>query len=289
MDYCIIKFKKVKDNLKLSEYGSHNLRTRIHTDRKESIESERTPQNRLVINKIGAKGSDFGKKLTEYYGKKGIKIKKNSVMGIDLICTTSPEWWGDWKNDPNFETKLKKWQDTQNEYLKKTFGEDSILFCMLHLDETTPHLHFFISPEHTKTVKVKNRYKEYTKNEVILDANRWNPAFWTKVVDDYAEFNKDLGLKRGEVGSTAKETPLKEYKKELQKAITRANKLAEAYTRGIEDDEAKTAIILKATKEAKHWRARALEAEAKMARYKTIDNINKGIEPSAEELDQLGL
>lgn len=289
MDYCIIKFKKIKDSLKLSEYGSHNLRERIHANRKESIETDRSALNRVIVNKLDAKGSDFSKKLSEYYEKRDVKVKKNSVMGVDLICTTSPEWWGDWRNDPKLEEKLLKWQNSQYEYVKKTFGEDAILSCVLHLDETTPHLHFFISPEHEKSRKIKNRYKEYIKVEKVLDANRWPPAFWTKVVDDYAEHNKNLGLRRGEVGSDAKETPLKEYKKQLQKAIQRTEKLAEAYARGIEDDEAKKALIIKAGKEVKFWKNRAIVAEEQLARMKTLENVKNGITPTDEELEQLGL
>lgn len=289
MNYCIIKFKKIKENLELSEYGSHNLRSRIHTKRKESIEDDRSHLNKVLINKIGAKGGDFGKKLNEYYQNKSVKIKKDSVLGIDLICTTSPEYWGDWKTDPALTGKLDAWVKVQTEFIEEKFGKDAILSAILHLDETTPHIHFFITPEHEKEVNFKNRYGTTTKKQRILDANRWPPAFWTSLVDEYAKKNEVFGLQRGEVGSKRVATPLKDYKKALEKEIKRTNKLGNSYAQALENDDAQKALIINLSKENKTLRSEVVKLNNELAKLRTLDNIKKGVSLSDDELERLGL
>ena len=42
-------------------------------------------------------------------------------------------------------------------------GKDAVKFAVLHLDETTPHIHILVTPEQEKEVTVKNKHGVYKK------------------------------------------------------------------------------------------------------------------------------
>ena len=103
--------------------------------------------------------------------------------------------------------------------IEEKFGKDALKLAVLHLDETTPHIHFFVTPEEEKLVTVKNRYGTTMKQKNVLNNNKHNPQFFTQLVDDLAKVNEKLGLKRGKKGSLLKNIPLKQYKSVLAKEI----------------------------------------------------------------------
>jgi chromosome segregation ATPase len=91
--------------------------------------------------------------------------------------------------------------------------------AVLHLDESTPHLHIMVSTE-TKSVKnYKNRYGVSKKETWSLNAERYNPNFLRGLHDRHAAHNKKFGLKRGVKGSMRKHTDLKEFYDIVDKAL----------------------------------------------------------------------
>lgn len=221
MTYCITKFKKIKSNSEITEYAGHNMRTKISVSRNENIDVDSIKNNRRLINKFKvSKASDLQKGINQYYDSLGIKVKKDNVLGIDFICTTSPEYWGEWKSQlgsPSFELKLKEWYDIQITQLEKEFGKDNIAYAELHLDETTPHIHAYIMPIDQKEITFKNRHGTSIKNKNILNANKYDPTFFKGLVTRFGKANEPLGLQRGRIDAEVDPKPLKEYRQELKK------------------------------------------------------------------------
>ncbi len=116
-------------------------------------------------------------------------------------------------------------KEREQEFLEKTykqlcrtFGEENVLAGVVHLDETTFHLHVFITPIY-KTTSVLRRTREEKKNGTCrtitqdqLNATHWtgSPALMSELQDTMWEgIFKDFGLERGEIELTSDRTKKK--------------------------------------------------------------------------------
>jgi len=284
MNYCIIRFEKIKSSSELTQFTNHNFRFHIDKDSKERIDKARSPNNRVLLDKLNIKkGPDLNKNLLDFYAKKDIKPRKDSVLAIDVLATTSPEYWGDWKThpEPDFNNKLDVWCEIQLKAVQDRFGVENVQLAVLHLDEETPHIHFLISTQDQALVTFKNRHGTTTKQKNILNAKRWDPDFYLSLVDSFAEANAVLGLERGKRGSEAHHSPLKDYKTELAKELKQTKLIRKTYINAIEQDTVKTRLITELNKENQ-----ALKRELSL--LKTAKNIASH-EITPTDLDNLGL
>lgn len=120
------------------------------------------------------------------------KIRKNAVLANEIICTASPEFFrpseprlfGRYDDETVFE-----WCSATLDYLTRSYGL-KIVSVVLHLDETTPHIHAVIVP--------LDERGRLNAREVI-----GGPAGCRRMQDQYAAAVSHLGLRRGERGSTA--------------------------------------------------------------------------------------
>lgn len=148
------------------------------------------------------------------------KIGKNQVQVLRIMLSAGKD---DMKRIQD-TGKLDEWCKDNLDYLKKTFGIDNVVSAVLHLDETTPHIHASVVP----IVQGERRQKKPGKKEVEQspkkkykkkDANR--PRLCAddltckvKLIeyqDTYAEVMKKYGLERGIKGSEARHITLTEY------------------------------------------------------------------------------
>ena len=70
------------------------------------------------------------------------KIGKNQVRAIRALLTGSPE---DMKRI-QAEGKLDEWCNDNLKWLRTTFGGENVVSAVLHMDETTPHIHATLIP-----------------------------------------------------------------------------------------------------------------------------------------------
>lgn len=223
--YTIANFDKVKTAQEFSAMSNHNFRIHLSVADKKRIDSSRSHLNQILFNPLNISttdAKDTNIKINEYFKTNNVEIKKDSVLAVDLILTTSPEFWGEWQKNGKItgdaQKKLDEWVAVQMEFVKKKFGENAVKLAILHLDETTPHIHILLTPEETKTLKYKNQYGSQEKIATTLNANRWNPTFWKKFLTQYANANKHFGLKRPIENSTAQKVPLKEFYSMVEQA-----------------------------------------------------------------------
>ncbi len=223
--YTIANFDKVKTAQQFSAMSNHNFRIHLSVADKKRIDSSRSHLNQILFNPLNVSNTDAKDtsiKINQYFKSQNIEVKKDSVLAVDLILTTSPEFWGEWhkngKITEDAQKKLDEWVAVQLEFVKKKFGENAVKLAILHLDETTPHIHILLTPEETKTLKYKNQYGSQEKISTSLNAKRWNPTFWTKFLTQYAIANKKFGLKRPIEGSNSQKVSIKEYQKMIELA-----------------------------------------------------------------------
>lgn len=112
--------------------------------------------------------------------------RSNSVLAIEILITTSPEWW-----DTASDTQKAEWESTSMEWLKSEYGEANVAHLRLHGDETTPHLTGYIVPLDPDTGALNCR-RWLGERQQLRDQQT-----------AYAASVEHLGLQRGVRGSTA--------------------------------------------------------------------------------------
>ncbi len=139
-NYAIIKFQKLNRN-KIQE-----IKMRCeHVNRKllaKNVDGDRCSKNRCII---GEENTDWyfafktRHKELSHYREPGVrKLQKNAVIGVEIITSMS--------HDVAEEIDIEMWCEANNTWMKKEFGEENVIQGVLHMDEGTPHIHYFVTP-----------------------------------------------------------------------------------------------------------------------------------------------
>lgn len=139
--------------------------------------------------------------------------RAGSVLAIEAVLSASP---GFFRDDPEAagtfnDERTMAWAQASVGWLKKHFGEANVTSAVLHLDESTPHLHAVIVP-----MDFTPRKKGKTPR---LNAKRWlgGRERLSAMQDDYADTLAPLGISRGVKGSRAKHVDIRRYYSEAAK------------------------------------------------------------------------
>ncbi|MGR5412840.1 MobV family relaxase [Vibrio astriarenae] len=129
MTTSILRFEKLKTLTAINQSESHIYRFSATPNADES-------RSHLNCNIIGNKG--IVARLNNIFQKLGIKPRKNAVLAMDCILSLS--------NDA-FKSKedIDKFMIASKEFLEMTF-KGRCISAVIHLDETTPHVHATIVP-----------------------------------------------------------------------------------------------------------------------------------------------
>lgn len=102
------------------------------------------------------------------------KIGKNQVRAIRILLSGSQE---DMKQI-EADGKLEEWCNDNLNWLKQTYGDENIVSAVLHLDETTPHIHATLVPIVTterrkkkSEMQVKKQYRKKGSDVARLSAD----------------------------------------------------------------------------------------------------------------------
>lgn len=161
------------------------------------------------------------------------KLKDNAVIALCFVCTSDEETM----KKLEAEGKLDEWIKKTIGWFQKEFGKENVVSAVLHMDETTPHLHITVVPitdKEAKERKVRPKFDDdgapihnYERDEngnIILDdkgratikkraykkqkvearlsaKDICNPGAMTRWQTDYAKAVESLGLKRGKFES----------------------------------------------------------------------------------------
>jgi len=150
------------------------------------------------------------------------KIGKNQVRVVRVLLTGSPD---DMKNIER-NGLLNEWCNNNLRWLKQIYGEENIVSAVLHLDETTPHIHATMIPIVTgERRKARKEQEELTSRKKYRKKNTGSARLCADDVmsrvklkeyqNSYAEAMAIHGLKRGIDGSDAKHISTSQYYREL--------------------------------------------------------------------------
>lgn len=148
------------------------------------------------------------------------KIGKNQVRAVRILLTGSPD---DMRRIEQ-AGKLDDWCRDNLDWLKQTYGTDNIVSAVLHLDETTPHIHATMTPivtgerrkAKTESATGKKKYRKKSTDIARLCADDVMSRVRLKEYQNsYAEQMAKYGLQRGVDGSEAKHISTSQYYRDL--------------------------------------------------------------------------
>lgn len=126
------------------------------------------------------------------------KRRKNAVLCIEHLITTSPDWsgWGTEKEQEFFDQSL--------EFVKQKYGSENVIAHSIHRDETTPHLIVYVTPIDEKGG---------------LNAKKWlgGRSKLSQTQTEFANAVKHFGIERGLENSKARHKTIQKYYSEGKK------------------------------------------------------------------------
>lgn len=194
--YSFISTEKIKDNGTFTRKMKHNYRLGGHIPNADPMRSYLNEE--LIPLKPGTDYIDaYNQRVTSSKYYKTHAIRKDAVRGIELMMTYSG------KNVPE-DFDRERWKKDNIEWLQEYFGKENVVSAILHLDETTPHIHAVVIPMVNDRLNARN----YLGGRQKL----------RELQNDYAQKMEHLGLSRGIKGSPAKHTDIRDFYTALNQA-----------------------------------------------------------------------
>ncbi|MGR3159699.1 MobV family relaxase [Vibrio vulnificus] len=192
MGTTILRFEKIKSMPNIRQSGAHQFRHHSDTPNADPAKKSR--------NHIFLGSGNLGRDVQERLDKLTTQPRKNAVLAMDGLVTLSPELF-------NKKGNLNIWANRTKDWLKERFGEN-LVSAVVHLDESSPHLHFTVVPldEKPDGRKVLNARDMFDKWQLADMQRSYNQAM--KKYIPTVESPKH--------GSKAKHTTIKQFYSELE-------------------------------------------------------------------------
>ena len=172
------------------------------------IDSGRTRFNHHFIRPNGSYTAFINRRLKELAPKR--KVKDDAVLMASFFIGASPAFFTD-KSRDDIDAFFFECTD----FFAKRYGRENIISAVVHMDETTPHLHLNLMPILESRPCAKKLFDR--KALVALQT------------DLYKEVGRHWGLERGQEGSQAQHLDTVKFKlKKMQEAAVAAQRQADA-------------------------------------------------------------
>lgn len=139
MSYCIVKVKKFKSSA-VKGIEIHDFRKMNNCNTNKDIDKSLSANNYDQHDKQNSNYNKFIKgRISELNLKKA--VRKDAVAMVQIMVTSDHEYF---KNIS--QEKRENFFKDSYEFLCKKYGQENVISSMVHLDETTPHMHFNFVP-----------------------------------------------------------------------------------------------------------------------------------------------
>lgn len=219
------------------------------------------------------------------------KIGKNQVRAIRILLTGSPN---DMKKVESSE-RLDDWCRDNIEWLKKTYGKENVVSAVLHLDETTPHIHATVVPittgERRKAKQeqstTKKKYHKKSIDNVRLCADDVMSRVKLKEYQNsYSQAMIKYGLQRGIDGSEAKHVSTSQYYREL---LSQTESVQENIGNLLQQQERVTQELSKIKSEIKTEKFKSTAVNVATSAIEGISSVfdNSKVKKQQQEIEKL--
>lgn len=176
MPYAILRVAKIKTAQQGAAKTAHNYRQRETLN----ADMERRPLNQEYINSAER---NYWELATERIQEAGAKVRPDSVRGVEVILTASPEAFKRDEQGRAADMRGSTWANANVAFLQAKFGKENVVAMMLHQDELTPHFQAVVVP--------------ITPDGRLSAKDLFNPKTLRALQTEYAEAMKPFGLARG--------------------------------------------------------------------------------------------
>lgn len=197
MATTILRFEKVKNFANIRQSGAHQHR---HHKNTPNADPARKHDNVVLV------GTDnMVKDVKNRLDDLTTAPRRNAVLCMDGLITLSPEAFFTADGMPD-NAALETFVDATAQWLRERFGQN-LVSSVLHLDESSPHIHITIVP-----------LDEKSDGRRVLNArdlfNKWNLS---QLQREYNETMRHVmpTLKAPNYGGTAQHTKIKHFYAEL--------------------------------------------------------------------------
>ena len=218
MGYFTLDFKKAK--------GASDARMSDHIERRviaSNVDPTRTHLNRELVQ-LPKGVTERDEAIAHRIKSAGIKrkITPDQVRAIRVMLSGTHEDMMKIQQDG----RIDEWCDDSMQWLHKTFGKENTVSAVLHMDETTPHIHATIVPivmgerrkaKQKKQTEGKRTYRKKTDAARLCADDVLNRDRLVAYHDDYAKVMERYGLQRGVRGSEARHTTTAQYYRDLKR------------------------------------------------------------------------
>lgn len=146
-------------NINYKPFTEVNLASQVYsTIKKNNIYFNHKKSVNLLNGAIVTSGPEFFMKL-------GMKFKDSGRVYQEGQKEGQPIFIPDIKSKDDMPDKVKQFFDDSYKYLEDFVGKENIIYASVHLDEDTPHMHFYFLPV---VDRVKRKVFETDSNGVIV-------------------------------------------------------------------------------------------------------------------------
>ena len=202
MAYAILRFAKHKGGASKA-LSAHHERTKDSYASNPDIDLSRTAQNFHLVTPRWS----YEQEIKHRIQTAGCRVRKDSVKFVDTLVTVSPEF------AKAHEAEMPEYFVRAFDFLKERAGEDNIISAVVHMDETTPHMHLCFVPL-TKDKRLSAKEILGNKKTMI----RWQDDFYACMAERWPELER---------GTPAVETKRRHLTPQWYKTVTAMDKKLE--------------------------------------------------------------
>lgn len=251
--YGVCRLRKYKRGA-VRGIETHVERRATISNTNPNIERSHSSQN-YDLN--GRYDDTFNQQISERFADCGIekkKLRKDAVVVAELLFTASHDFFVGKNNE-----EIKKYFSDCYEFACKKFGKENIISAMVHLDETTPHMHLCFVPIKDNKLNVHSYFSTGKQMTELQD------EVHEKVFSKY-------GLDRGDKNKKAKHVETLDWK--IEQLTNKYNNLKELISKTENENE-----LLKLNRDLKKTQKMLLQMfEVVESNPKLMEEYKKSIE-----------
>jgi hypothetical protein len=274
MAYAILRMTKVVSRDQAQSVAYHNYRT------------QETPNADPALRQLNQELLNHGQRSYWELANERIqelelsRLRKDAVRLVEVLLTASEETFPrDQVTGQRKDLRGSRWVQDNLDFLQKKFGAQNVIACVLHQDESTPHLHALIVPVTQEQRLHKGERVGATERLSCRDV--FGPAQLRQLQTDYAQAMAPYGLKRGIPHSTAQHQDVRRYygaqktsQQELAQVVTPVTHTPLEPTKKRWHVDSDVHLKREVERLNQHAAQQLAEANAKLAEVATIATAN---------------
>ena len=198
--YAILRFAKYKGP-EIGRIEAHNERTKEIYASNPDVDLARSKDNFHLVEPERAYRAESERQIAAA----GCRTRSDSVRVVEALFTASPEFFQGKKPD-----EIRAFFREAMDFLTTYQTKETIISAVIHMDETTPHMHLSFVP---LTADGRLCAKEIVGNKKKL--TWWQDEFWKHMVKKYPELER---------GQSASETGRDHIPPRIFKEMTKLDK-----------------------------------------------------------------